>query len=65
LADLLGHGEFPESFALPDAVAVISYRFILIIQIEPQQFFGAFRRFYRLRRDHRHFAEIITRSLLR
>src|SRR5579859_2122551 len=34
-ADLLGHGEFAEHLALPDAVAVIANGLVLVVEIEP------------------------------
>src|SRR5580692_6713398 len=42
-ADLLGHGEFAERLALPDAVAVTANGLVFVVEIEPQHVLGFFR----------------------
>src|ERR1700722_7958465 len=56
LADLFGHGEFAEGFALADAVAVVADGFVFVVEIEAEHLLGVFGGFYGLGNDGGHFA---------
>ena len=43
LANLLGHGEFAQGFALTNPLAIVSDRLIFIVQIEPKHLSCVFR----------------------
>jgi hypothetical protein len=59
LADLLGQRVFSKRLALADSIAIIANGLVLVIEVEPEHLFRIFRGAYRLRGDHRHFAEIV------
>jgi hypothetical protein len=59
LPNLLRHGKFAEGFTLPNPLAVIPDRFILIFQIKAEHVLCRFRSPNRLGRDGRHFAQIV------
>src|ERR1700728_2472407 len=59
LADLLCQRVFSKRLALADSIAIIANGLVLVIEVEPEHLFRIFRGAYRLRGDHRHFAEIV------
>ncbi len=59
LADLLGEGEFPQGLALPDAVPVVPYRLVLVVQVEAKHVLGLLGHLDRLRRHRGRPAEVV------
>src|SRR5437867_13182707 len=59
LANLLSHRIFSKRFTLWNAIAVITYGFIFVVEMVAEHVSRAFRCADRLRTSHRNFAEII------
>ena len=59
LANLLRHGKFTESFALPNPLAIISDRFVFVFQVKTKHIFRFVRSADGLWRYRRHSAQIV------
>ena len=58
-ADLFREGIFPERLTLPDPVAVVANRFVLVLQVESRHLLRVLRSVYRLWHHRRHFADVV------
>ena len=58
-ADVFGDGVFAEGFALPDALAVVADRFVLVVEVETEHVFGLVGELDRLHGGRWHAAEIV------
>ena len=59
LADLFGHGEFAEGFALAYALAIVADGLVFVVEVEAEHLLGVVGGFDWLRSDGGHFAEVV------
>src|SRR5487761_40059 len=60
VANMFGHGKFPQCFALADALAIVADGFIFLLKVVAEHIGSLLRRANFQRRDLRHSAEIIN-----